>query len=486
MIRNLMIFGFVVQFLIQSGISSPSLIVNQPRNSSAAARKPHLSCILFGDTACQITCDVLCNLYGCRSQARCIDQISCDCGEIYTVNSQNLTVSEYENLNLTELWYHNFRKSFVSRRLLGKISHGDPDFSSNLTALLRQPHITGVLAQSELLEIRPKWSLLYFLRATERGHINQMFTTKEGFSQEAFKAYFDQTLDSIVNRTYSQIEKMNNANALPNLLVYLRNEDNIRYIISQILWFPNNTLLNLINDYSRRVKYYNLFHSSNSNLTVTDTENVAFNALKLYLSQAIENLADQVFGKIQEMKLDQELPRLTSYIRNKNDIKSLMSLLLMFPQESMFDLMRNLMMQQRNDTYMISKRSPPQLYILPSDIDEMVTASVLERLLKIKIRTTDLVEQVAEVAATSTTPTTTITTTPQPTTVRTDPIPASFHEFFKRLLKQTFGLGKSEDQQEVNQQSTKAKRNYPELEMLLKQLMEYLVNATNPNNDGAK
>lgn len=326
-----------------------------------------------------------------------------------------------------------------------------------MTILLRNPHITGEYVKGELEVIRSPWTYVYYLRPNERGNARQIFDENYSFDYDLFNAYFNKTIGSIFDKKHDEIESMQNPDALPSLLRYLRDNSNVRYLVSQVLWFPDNNLLTLINDYSRRTKYDAFNHVNNA--SVVERENAAFQSFKSYVGHAVDNLVDQVYGKVQEMKQKLVLPQLLSYINDKADVKNIISLLLMFPNDSLYSLMRTLVQQNRNDTYNVHTYRHHQT-VNPQEVDELVCANVLEKLLRIK---TAPVQQ-------PTTATSTTTTQPPPTTTS-----VPFHVHIQRLIKDTFGSAKADDKEPKKDK----KKHYPELQQLLVQLMEYLVNSGN-------
>lgn len=209
--------------------------------STADTLRPQLSCILFGNPACQISCEVLCDMYGCWSNGTCSNGVYCDCQEEYNVSANIVNTSEYQTLSLDDLWNHRFRRSDTSFQIKDAIK-SDSKLSNHLLADLRNPHTTARDILTRLPTMLESQVGLNFsqLEPAPRGILNHYVASNNTLNHYKFRKYLEEKIDELSDDLFAQFRKINGKERFGDIMKYVRDEEDVKYLMRQLFLFPSD------------------------------------------------------------------------------------------------------------------------------------------------------------------------------------------------------------------------------------------------------
>lgn len=193
--------------------------------------RPNLSCILFDDLGCSITCDQASRLYNCKSTGTCRQNHSCFCA-ITSIISPRMPLTDYKNLSLEELWNFTFVQSRSSARILQRIKKY-PTLSSKVLYVLRKPLRTGDDIKNRLIFMYPQWDKLHDLRSKKKSPINRFIDDNYELNDSALENYVQNSLKRLKNRFRFHYDQETYVQKLTSILDAMDIED-LRYVFQQV------------------------------------------------------------------------------------------------------------------------------------------------------------------------------------------------------------------------------------------------------------
>lgn len=180
-------------------------------------------------------------MYDCRSNGTCIDDVYCDCQELYRVSNVDLTPSQYRSSPFNTLWQHRFGDSSASVKLLRFVRE-----NSKITDLLwhdlHNPHITAkdlILRLSALLPDSPD---LHDLHPIKRGRIDEFVSSNRSFNYDKFRQYVELKIDNVTDETFDRLQNIEHKDSIGRLLKRVQKEDDIKYLTRQLFLCPSNPI----------------------------------------------------------------------------------------------------------------------------------------------------------------------------------------------------------------------------------------------------
>jgi hypothetical protein len=206
--------------------------------------KPSLSTILFGDTGCQLTCNLVSQLYGSAVRPITRNSIYCDCNEVFTVNGRQVDAEKFKSLPFNTLWNYWFEKTPTSNSMRSRIQR-NRKMQDFVLPLMRNPHLTGSEIKQLILDEYPQLNQIQSVQAILHGKRED--ATKSAFEMDydnldlLFPTLFSNARSQVVGTAY-QTTLYNSLNKL--------SKDDLEYVKNEVQKTGKNALIQIVNNYA--------------------------------------------------------------------------------------------------------------------------------------------------------------------------------------------------------------------------------------------
>lgn len=227
--------------------TTPELLLNELVNELTPNRSSSLECLIFGNEGCQFICNLKCIMYGCVSNAICIpSQEVCDCRETYKIGNEYVSSRFFRFLPFVDLWDYRFEHNIASVFVTSAIKK-DIKLTQSIGFLLQDPHITGTQIKNKMIRMFPEneW-LLTNLKPIARARIDSFLSSHRHFDYPAFTYY----LNEYIKEKYEDIRSNIEIKESSGIEDYLKDRENIKYMVRQLLLFPSEYMTNVMDTFS--------------------------------------------------------------------------------------------------------------------------------------------------------------------------------------------------------------------------------------------
>ncbi|XP_065217857.1 uncharacterized protein LOC135843775 [Planococcus citri] len=215
---------------------------------------PNLSCLLFADDGCNVSCNLMCDINGCQSDGYCSQKLYCHCNEVYFIENQAISADQFKKLTFEDLWAYKFKSSNNSPNLKNRIFQSKQLYNF-IMPLLQNPHISGRDIKQALIQKYPKLSsAAENLLPREHGVKTKLFGDNE--AGENLHQYIQSMMNTIQNSIYDRLSHMRYMRRIINLIKNIDNKDDLSYILRQIRQIGNERLFERVRRYLMKRGYF--------------------------------------------------------------------------------------------------------------------------------------------------------------------------------------------------------------------------------------
>ncbi|XP_065219092.1 uncharacterized protein LOC135844706 [Planococcus citri] len=209
--------------------------------------KRDLSCIMFDDSVCSITCNQVCSLYNFESTGICTEEKSCYC-TIIEMKSPKISIDKFENLSLDDLWDYKFVKSTISVKVLNQIKKY-PKMATKIQEMLQKPLRTGDDIKNRLITAYPEWTALLNLKSRKRAPINSFIDDKYKLDESGLQKRIKKSVEKYKDYILGEFSSKDYLNNLATFLDTLNDENQLKYILKEISYTQAKPLIKYMKNY---------------------------------------------------------------------------------------------------------------------------------------------------------------------------------------------------------------------------------------------
>lgn len=197
------------------------------------------------------TCSLMAALYGCETQSECRKGIYCECNEVYHFRKRDVPATDFQNMQLNELWNYRFKQTPDSTALLNQILKNNK-MKEYATALLQDPHIIGDDVKFLLGDEYPQLSQQLQTLVVNAHGMKSELATNGGLEYDNIGDYFSDLFESIKKKVSEKMEACKSKRRILELIRNINNREDLQYILRQILLTGDDKLYQFVSNYLSR------------------------------------------------------------------------------------------------------------------------------------------------------------------------------------------------------------------------------------------
>lgn len=160
-----------------------------------------------------------------------------------------MSLSDYQNLSLDDLWKLTFVKSKSSLNILRRIKKY-PKMSAKLLQTLRKPLRTGDDVKNRLMVLYPEWYQLRDLKSRKRARINRFIKDSYELDELSLKKSVKKSLKQNMDKLQRNLVQTDYRKSLSNFLDNVDNQQDAKEVLKQVREIGMKSLTNYAKKYS--------------------------------------------------------------------------------------------------------------------------------------------------------------------------------------------------------------------------------------------